>query len=110
LTRKNHFTIDGSRWGIIVKKPSYILFIALQLAFVCKGYAHSEFENSPVYEECYSFRTTDSLQKKQAVGMVASGILFFVAIGLFSGLMPQCIGGDETPITDTSTTNTIISN
>jgi hypothetical protein len=94
----------------MLKRSRYVLFIALHLAFSVKGYSHSEFENSPIYEECYSFRTTDSLQKKQAVGMVASGIILFVAIGLFSGLMPHCIGGDETPISDPSKTNTIIDN
>ncbi len=94
----------------MLKRSGYILFIALHFTFVSKGYAHTEFESSPGYEECYTFRTTDSSQKRQAVGMVATGIVLFFAIGLFSGLMPNCVSGDETPISDISTVNTIISN
>ncbi len=93
----------------MLKKLGYILFIALDFTFVSKCYAHSEFESSPGYQECYTFRTTDSSQKKQAVGMVFTGIVLFVAIGLFSGLMPSCAGDDATPITDPSVVNTIIS-
>lgn len=65
--------------------------------------------DSPVYEEEYTYGTSDSAQKKQAVGMTFTGFALFIGIALLSGFIPTDVGTTTTtPLPNPQTGNTIL--
>jgi len=94
-----------------MKKALRLYFCLCLLFSTTKLSAENSLIDSPTYEENYSWKTTDSAQKKQAVGMTITGFVLFIGIGLLSGFVPTCIGSTTTtPLGNdsTETTNTIL--
>ena len=95
--------------GLCMKRLLYIILCFFTFVSSSKLSARSKLINSPVYQEGYSWETTDTQQKKQAIGMTVTGIVFFFLIAIVSGAIEPSAGEKTTPSTGPSTENTIIS-
>ncbi len=90
-----------------MKKLLYLTFVIGNLMYTSQVQANTSFLSDVAYEEEYHWRATDTNQKKQAIGMVISGVFLFIAIGLISAFIPTC-AGDTQPFTDPVPGNTLL--
>jgi hypothetical protein len=91
-----------------MKKTFHIFLFMVSMFAAVSVEGHKRFTESPVYEEDYSWDATDSTQKKQAVGMTFTGVIFFVVIAIVAGLYPSEADSTTVPLTQSETGNTIL--
>lgn len=64
--------------------------------------ARSKLLDSAEYHECYSWETSDAQQKKQAIGMTVTGMVFFFLIAIISGSISSTGDENTTPFSGTT--------
>ena len=75
--------------------------------YASQAHANTSFISDVAYEEEYHWRLSDKDQKKQAMGMLISGVFLFIAIGFISGFVPTC-AGDATAFSTPTQGNTVL--
>lgn len=105
--KKKSLHYEEIEGAFFMKKLFYLALAIVNLVYMTDLPAHSSFIYDHTYEENYHWDPTDANQKKQAVGMVVTGVFLFVAIALISGIIPSC-AGDVAPFSQPTTGNTLL--
>jgi hypothetical protein len=64
----------------------------------------------PFYKRKYSWELSDAAQEKQATGMIISGVVMTVVIGVLAGLLPTSSSGTAAPQSSVESENTLLEN
>ena len=94
--------------GFVMKRFFYSFLCFFTLISSLNISARSKLIDSPIYEEGYSWETTDAAQKKQSVGMTVTGIIFFFLIAIISGSIEPSAGEKTAPAGKGDTDNTLL--